>query len=293
MTDYVDDFKFFIEYPNLIDYSKFFKNPIVIGIIIFILALIGVGIYFIVRPKKNAPNGGSSGSGPTGPSGPTGSVDPSGPTGSGPTGATGPTGNCLDSTCTSCKVNWNPISNCTTCLDGWNLASNCTTCSDGWNLNTDCRDCLNGGRIYNAFGENFCTNTAQQINVWMNDESMACGSLTSDNIKYVIPYIGNWFQFQFSSFDNIKSIIFYPTADQGDGDVANITAIGLVVSSGGNDNDCLASPSLSDFNGVTKFNVSKFNSSDYYSLRLASNSTTDKYKILLFFSTLPKPDSLE
>ena len=72
MTDYVADFKFFIEYPNLIDYSKFFKNPIVIGIIIFILALIGVGIYFIVRPKKNAPNGGSSGSGPTDPSGPTG-----------------------------------------------------------------------------------------------------------------------------------------------------------------------------------------------------------------------------
>jgi len=292
MTDYVAEFKFFIEYPNLIDYSKFFKNPIVIGIIIFILALIGVGIYFIVRPKKNAPNGGSSGSGPTGPSGPTGSVDPSGSTGSGPTGATGatgPTGNCIDSTCTTCKVNWNPISKCTTCLDGWNLGSNCTTCSDGWDLNTDCHYCLNGGTIYNAFGENFCTNTAQQINVWMNDESMACGSLTSDNIKYVIPYSANLFQFSSNFFDNIKSIIFYPTAEQGN--VSNITAIGLVDSSSGS--DCLASPSLSDFNGVTKFNVSKFNSNDYYSLRLASNSTSDKYKIYLFFSTLPEPDSLE
>ena len=63
MSDYVADFKFFIEYPNLIDYSKFFKNPIVICIIIFILALIGVGIYFIVRPKKTKPNGGGGGSG--------------------------------------------------------------------------------------------------------------------------------------------------------------------------------------------------------------------------------------
>ena len=124
MTDYVADFKFFIEYPNLIDYSKFFKNPIVIGIIIFILALIGVGIYFIVRPKKNAPNGGSSGSGPTGPSGPTGSVDPSGPTGdsgptgSGPTGATGGTGNCLNEECTQCIDGWDPSIQCTTCIAG-------------------------------------------------------------------------------------------------------------------------------------------------------------------------------
>jgi hypothetical protein len=124
MTDYVAEFKFFIEYPNLIDYSKFFKNPIVIGIIIFILALIGVGIYFIIRPKKNAPNGGSSGSGPTGPSGPTGSVDPSGstgdsgPTGSGPTGATGGTGNCLDEKCTQCIDGWDPSIQCTTCIAG-------------------------------------------------------------------------------------------------------------------------------------------------------------------------------
>lgn len=133
MTDYVAEFKFFIEYPNLIDYSKFFKNPIVIGIIIFILALIGVGIYFIVRPKKNAPNGGSSGSGPTGPSGPTGSVDPSGSTGdSGPTGATGPTGpssgNCSNDDCTQCNNNWDPANQCTTCINGWDPTTNCTSC---------------------------------------------------------------------------------------------------------------------------------------------------------------------
>lgn len=126
MSDYVADFKFFIEYPNLIDYSKFFKNPIVICIIIFILALIGVGIYFIVRPKKNAPSGPTGGNGPTGGSGLTGGSGPTG--GTGPTGSTGPSSNCIDPTCTSCTGNWDPNTKCTSCIDGWDPEQSCTIC---------------------------------------------------------------------------------------------------------------------------------------------------------------------
>ena len=144
MSDYVADFKFFIEYPNLIDYSKFFKNPIVICIIIFILALIGVGIYFIFIHKKTKPNGGGGsgggsggGGGPTGPTGGSGGGGgPTGPTGgsgggggpTGPTGGSGPSSNCKDSNCTSCIGNWNPSTKCTSCIDGWDPEQSCTIC---------------------------------------------------------------------------------------------------------------------------------------------------------------------
>ena len=124
MTDYIADFRFFIEYPSLIDYSKFFKNPIVIGIIVFILALICVGIYFIVRPKKNAPSGPTGPDDPSGPSG--GSGSGGGPTGS--TGGSGPSSNCKDSNCTSCIGNWDPSTKCTSCIDGWDPEQSCTIC---------------------------------------------------------------------------------------------------------------------------------------------------------------------
>jgi hypothetical protein len=152
MSDYVADFKFFIEYPNLIDYSKFFKNPIVICIIIFILALIGVGIYFIFIHKKTKPNGdggggSGSGGGPTGPTGGSGGGGgPSGPTGgsgggggpTGPTGGSGPSGlTCSSETCTLPSCTYDINSNTCKCANDNvepDIETNniCGKCKDGY-----------------------------------------------------------------------------------------------------------------------------------------------------------------